>query len=259
MKRNKTIFIAIAILLWSNGDIIVAQESAWLHRADAMHNQAQTIVDMADAKQTSQKEFVIALRRFDDTLGSTVKSCDNFDHTLYCRGRARSLAYALMDKQLPFPLTDTVKSLIMEALFWSYYWNMPSSYRNKVCMTTMMTSNNDGNERYANIILETTPSATIIINDILGDVNDVEVSFVGKEDTSYVDLSLTNGTYIGSSKTLKIWFPLHLQLLSPITSGLYDRIHVVYSAGGRQMTMDHIILPLPAEWMQELYGNLEDK
>ena len=62
MKRNKTIFIAIAILLWSNCDIIVAQESAWLHRADAIHNQGQTIVDMADAKQTSQKEFVIALR-----------------------------------------------------------------------------------------------------------------------------------------------------------------------------------------------------
>ena len=259
MKHYKTFFVAIVILLCRNGGIIVAQESTWQHRADAIHNQGQTIVDMANAKQTSQKDFVIALRRFDDTLAHTVKSCDNFDHTLYCRGRARSLAYALMDTQLPFPLTDTVKSLIMEALLWGYYWNMPSSYRNKVCMTTMMTSNNDGNERYANIILETTPSATIIINDILGDVNDVEVSFVGKKDTSYVDLSLTNGTYIGSSKTLKIFFPLHHQLLSLITSGSYDRIHLVYSAGGRQITMDHIILPLPVEWMQELYGNLEDK
>ena len=123
-------------------------------------------------------------------------------------------------------------------------------------MTTLMTSNNDGNERYANIVMEASPSATIVIHDILGDVNDVEVSFVGKDDTSYVDLSLTTGTYIESNKTLKISFPLYHQLLIPITSGSYERIHLIYSAGGRQISMDHFILPLPDEWWQELMGNM---
>ena len=145
--------------------------------------------------------------------------------------------------------------LIFKMAICGYYWNMPPSANNFVCSTTALTSGNDY-DRMADVMLINEEDEdyydlfSLLIQDILGDVNNPSVKIVGKDMTLTLDANRARYVLDSTDKSVvRVSWPLE-DVIDALISG--DKVlELSYTAGGQEINMKHIMLPLPEEWLRE--------
>ena len=224
-------------------------------RIDSIGKQGQTVANMIKSPNTGQAEFMAVLGTFYDTLSNAILHDDNFELTRVCRGYARSLSGDLMRSELPFPTNDSVMELIFKIAICGYYWNMPPSWNNRLCGTTALTEGNDY-DRLANVMLineedeEDYDLFYLVIRDNLGDVSNPTIRFVGENRTLTLDTKRAQVEFDDNDNTVvRLFWPIE-DVLDALIPG--DKVlELSYTAGGHEINMKHIMLPLPEEWLQE--------
>ncbi len=224
-------------------------------RIESIGKQGQAVKDMIESTNTKQSEFIAALGAFYDTLSNVIQHDESFELTRTCRGYARGLSGDLMRSDLPFLRNDSVMDLISQIAICGYYWNMPPSENNLVCGTTALTDGNDY-DRLANVILineedeEYYDLFGIVIRDNLGDINNPSVEFVGEEMTLTLDIKRAKVELDSSDNTvIRMFWPIE-DVLDALIPG--DKVlELSYTAGGQEINMKHVMLPLPEEWLRE--------
>lgn len=224
-------------------------------RIESIGKQGQTVADMIKSPNTRQTEFMTALGTFYDTLSNAILHDDNFELTRVCRGYARSLSGDLMRSELPFPTNDSVMELIFKIAICGYYWNMPPSWNNRLCGTTALTEGNDY-DRLANVMLINAEEKGdydlfgLVIRDNLGDVNNPTIQIVGENMTLTLDTKRAQVEFDDNDNTVvRLFWPIE-DVLDALIPG--DKVlELSYTAGGHEINMKHIMLPLPEEWLQE--------
>ena len=224
-------------------------------RIESIGKQGQTVADMIKSPNIGQAEFMTSLGTFYDTLSNAILHDDNFELTRVCRGFARSLSGDLMRSELPFPTNDSVMELIFKITICGYYWNMPPSWNNRLCGTTALTEGNDYN-RLANVMLineedeEDYDLFYLVIRDNLGDVSNPTIRFVGENRTLTLDTKRAQVEFDDNDNTVvRMFWPIE-EVLDALIPG--DKVlELSYTAGGHEINMKHIMLPLPEEWLQE--------
>lgn len=258
---KKIVIIASMVLLivesssaQSNVTISSAEELID-QRIDSIGKQGQIVADMIKTPNTGQMEFITALGTFYDTLSNVILHDDSFELTRVCRGYARSLSSDLMRSELPFPTNDSVMELIFKIAICGYYWNMPPSWNNRLCGTTALTEGNDY-DRLANVMLineedeEDYDLFYLVIRDNLGDVSNPTIRFVGENRTLTLDTKRAQVEFDDNDNTVvRMFWPIE-DVLDALIPG--DKVlELSYTAGGHEINMKHIMLPLPEEWLQE--------
>ena len=146
--------------------------------------------------------------------------------------------------------------LIFKMSLCGYYWNMPPSANNFVCSTTALTSGNDY-DRMADVMLINEEDEdyydlfSLLIQDILGDVNNPSVKIVGKDMTLTLDANRARYVLDSTNKSVVcVSWPLEDVLYALIPG---DKVlELSYTAGGQEINMKHILLPLLEAWLREL-------
>ncbi len=224
-------------------------------RIESIGKQGQAVKDMIESPNMVLSEFVSALGTFYDTLSNVIQHDESFELTRVCRGYARGLSADLMQIDLPLLRNDSVMDLISRIAICGYYWNMPPSENNLVCGTTALTDGNDY-DRLANVILineedeEYYDLFGIVIRDNLGDINNPSVEFVGEEMTLTLDIKRAKVELDSSDNTvIRMFWPIE-DVLDALIPG--DKVlELSYTAGGQEINMKHVMLPLPEEWLRE--------
>ena len=259
MKRT-VIYLLIALTIpgcssAQSNDNNSSAEELINQRIESIGKQGQAVLDMAKSPNAGQAKFVVALGTFYDTLSNAILHDDNFELTRVCRGFARSLSGDLMRSELPFPTNDSVMELIFKIAICGYYWNMPPSWNNRLCGTTALTEGNDYN-RQANVMLINEEDEGdydlfyLVIRDNLGDVSNPTIRFVGENRTLTLDTKRAQVVFDDDDNTVVRMFWLIEDVLDALIPG--DMVlELSYTAGGHEINMKHIMLPLPEEWLQE--------
>lgn len=259
MKRT-VIYLLIALTIpgcssAQSNDNNSSAEELINQRIESIGKQGQAVLDMAKSPNAGQAKFVVALGTFYDTLSNAILHDDNFELTRVCRGFARSLSGDLMRSELPFPTNDSVMELIFKIAICGYYWNMPPSWNNRLCGTTALTEGNDYN-RLANVMLINEEDEGdydlfyLVIRDNLGDVSNPTIRFVGENRTLTLDTKRAQVVFDDDDNTVVRMFWLIEDVLDALIPG--DMVlELSYTAGGHEINMKHIMLPLPEEWLQE--------
>lgn len=224
-------------------------------RIESIGKQGQAVKDMIESPNTEQSEFVSALGTLYDTLANVIQHDESFELTRVCRGYARGLSGDLIRSNLPFLRNDSVMDLISQIAICGYYWNMPPSENNLVCGTTALTDGNDY-DRLANVILINEENEEyydlfgIVIRDNLGDINNPSIEFVGEEMTLTLDTKRAKVELDSSNNTIvRMFWPIE-DVLDALIPG--DKVlELSYTAGGQEINMKHVMLPLPEEWLRE--------
>lgn len=224
-------------------------------RIDSIGKQGQIVADMIKSPNIGQAEFMAVLGTFYDTLSNAILYDDNFELTRVCRGFARSLSGDLMRSKLPFPTNDSVMELIFKIAICGYYWNMPPSWNNRLCGTTALTEGNDY-DRLANVMLikeedeEDYDLFYLVIRDNLGDVSNPTIRFVGENRTLTLDTKRAQVEFDDKDNTVvRMFWPIE-DVLDALIPG--DKVlELSYTAGGHEINMKHIMLPLPEEWLRK--------
>lgn len=225
-------------------------------RIESIGKQGQEVFDMIQSPNTGQSEFISVLSTFYDTLSYVIQHDESFELTRACRGYARSLSGDLMRSELPFQKNDSVMELIFKMSLCGYYWNMPPSENNFECSTTVLTSGNDY-DRMAIVTLINEEDEdyydlfSLLIQDVLGDVNNPSVNIVGEDMTLTLDANRARYVLDSTDKSVVcVSWPLE-DVLDALIPG--DKVlELSYTAGGQEINMQHILLPLPEAWLQEL-------
>ncbi|MBR5353447.1 MAG: lipoprotein [Bacteroidales bacterium] len=234
----------------------ISTEERVNQRIESIGRQGQAVKDMIDSPNTKQSEFIAALGAFYDTLSNVIQHDESFELTRTCRGYARGLSGDLVRNNLPFMANDSVMELIFKMSICGYYWNMPPSANNFVCSTTALTSGNDY-DRMADVMLineedeEYFDLFSIVIQDNLGDVGNPSVNIVGKDMTLSLDAHRARYVLDSNDNTvMRMSWPLE-DVLDALIPG--DKVlELSYTAGGQEINMQHILLPLPEAWLREL-------
>lgn len=237
----------------SNGGIISEEEL--IDRCfESIGKQGQVVADMLKSPNVKQPEFIAAVGAFYDTLSHVIQHDNNFELTRVCRGYARSLSGDLMRCELPFMNDESVMELVFKMAICGYYWNMPPSENNLLCGTTALTEGNDY-DRLANVILINNDDEysvdyfAIIIRDDLGDVSNPVIRLVGEDMTLAMDTKRAIVYDSSDYDVVRIYWPIE-DVLDALIPG--DKVmELSYTAGGREINMTHIMLPLPEEWLRE--------
>lgn len=226
-------------------------------RIESIGKQGQEVFDMIQSPNTGRSEFITALGALYDTLSYVIQHDESFDITRACRGYARSLSGDLMRSELPFPMDDSVMDLFFKMAICGYYWNMPPSANNLVCGTTALTSGNDY-DRLANVFLinaedeEAYDLFGLVIIDDLGDINNLSVKLVGEGGPFTLDTTQRGVVEFhgrDNTEVHMIW-PIEY-VLDALIPG--DKVlELSYTAGGQEINMTHVLLPLPEEWLRKL-------
>ena len=257
-KTIKYLLIAVAVSsccsAQTNDDNLSTKELID-QRIGSIGKQGQTVANMIKSPNTGQAEFMAVLGTFYDTLSNAILHDDNFELTKVCRGYARSLSGDLMRSELPFPTNDSVMELIFKIAICGYYWNMPPSWNNRLCGTTALTEGNDY-DRLANVMLineedeEDYDLFYLVIRDNLGDVSNPTIRFVGENRTLTLDTKRAQVEFDDNDNTVvRMFWPIE-DVLDALIPG--DKVlELSYTAGGHEINMKHIMLPLPEEWLQE--------
>lgn len=258
---KKIVIIASMVLLivesssaQSNVTISSAEELID-QRIDSIGKQGQIVADMIKTPNTGQMEFITALGTFYDTLSNVILHDDSFELTRVCRGYARGLSADLLRGELPFPKNDSIMGLVVNLALCGYYWNMPPSWNNRLCGTTALTEGNDY-DRLANVMLineedeEDYDLFYLVIRDNLGDVSNPTIRFVGENRTLTLDTKRAQVEFDDDDNTVvRMFWPIE-DVLDALIPG--DKVlELSYTAGGHEINMKHIMLPLPEEWLQE--------
>ena len=261
MLMKKTVFCLLAALTiigcsssQSKEDSISVEEQV-NHRIESIGKQGQAVKDMIESPGTEQSEFVSALGTLYDTLANVIQHDESFELTRVCRGYARGLSGDLMRSDHPFLRNDSVMELIFKIAICGYYWNMPPSENNLVCGTTALTDGNDY-DRMANVILINEENEEyydlfgIVIRDNLGDINNPSIEFVGEEMTLTLDTKRAKVELDCSDNTVvRMFWPIE-DVLDALIPG--DKVlELSYTAGGQEINMKHVMLPLPEEWLRK--------
>lgn len=225
-------------------------------RIESIGKQGQAVKDMIEFPNTERSEFLAALGAFYDTVSNVIQHDESFELTRVCRGYARGLSGDLMRSELPFQMNDSVMDLIVKMSLCGYYWNMPPSANNLMCGTTALTSGNNY-DRLANVLLineedeEYFDLFSIVIQDNLGDVGNPSVNIVGKDMTLSLDAHRARYVLDSNDNTvMRMSWPLE-DVLDALIPG--DKVlELSYTAGGQEINMQHILLPLPEAWLREL-------
>ncbi|MBP5542132.1 MAG: hypothetical protein J6X88_10865 [Bacteroidales bacterium] len=233
----------------------ISAEERVNQRIESIGRQGQAVKDMIDSPNTKQSEFLAALGAFYDTLSNVIQHDESFELTRVCRGYARSLSGDFMRSELPFPTNDSVMELIFKMAICGYYWNMPPSANNFVCSTTALTSGNDY-DRMADVMLINEEDEgyydlfSLLIQDVLGDVNNPSVKIVGEDMTLTLDANRARYVLDSTDKSVvRVSWPLE-DVIDALISG--DKVlELSYTAGGQEINMKHVMLPLPEEWLRE--------
>ena len=136
-----------------------------------------------------------------------------------------------------------------------YYWNMPPSWNNRLCGTTALTEGNDY-DRLANVMLineedeEDYDLFYLVIRDNLGDVSNPTIRFVGENRTLTLDTKRAQVEFDDDDNTVvRMFWPIE-DVLDALIPG--DKVLALsYTAGGHEINMKHIMLPLPEEWLRK--------
>ena len=224
-------------------------------RIESIGKQGQAVKDMIEFPNTEQPEFVSALGTFYDTLANVIQHDESFELTRVCRGYARGLSGDLMRSDLLFLRNDSVMDLISKIEICGYYWNMPPSENNLMCGTTALTGGNDY-DRLANVILineedeEYYDLFGIVIRDNLGDINNPSIKFVGEDMTLTLDTKRAKVELDSSDNTVvRMFWPIE-DVIDTLIPG--DKVlELSYTAGGQEINMKHVMLPLPEAWLQK--------
>ena len=256
---KKTVIIATFALLMigccsaqiNNND--QSAEDIIEQRIESIGKQGHVVADMIKSPNTGQMEVITALGTFYDTLSNVILHDDSFELTRVCRGYARSLSGDLMRSELPFPTNDSVMELIFKMVICGYYWNMPPSWNNRLCGTTALTEGNDY-DRLANVMLinkedeEDYDLFYLVIRDNLGDVSNPTIRFVGENRTLTLDTKRAQVEFDDDDNTVvRMFWPIE-DVLDALIPG--DKVlELSYTAGGHEINMKHIMLPLPEEWL----------
>lgn len=224
-------------------------------RIESIGRQGQMVADMIMSPNTKQAEFIIALGTFYDTLSNAILQDDSFELTRVCRGYARSLSGDIMRSEFPFQKNDSVKELIFKMAICGYYWNMPPSWNNRLCGTTALTEGNDY-DRLANVMLINEEDEGdydlfyLVIRDNLGDVSNPTIKIVGENMTLTLDTKRAQVEFDDNDNTVvRMFWPIE-DVLDALIPG--DKVlELSYTAGGHEIEMKHIMLPLPEEWLRE--------
>lgn len=224
-------------------------------RKESIGKQGQAVKAMLESPNTEQSEFVSALGTLYDTLANVIQHDARFELTRVCRGYARSLSGDIVRSNLPFLRNDSVMDLIYKIAICGYYWTLPPSENNLVCGTTALTDGNDY-DRLANVVLineedeEYYDAFVIIIKDSLGDINNPSIVFVGEEMTIRLDTKRAKVEFDGNNNTVVSMFWQIEDVLDALIPG--DKVlELSYTAGGQEIHMTHVMLPLPEEWLRE--------
>lgn len=258
IMKKKIIYLLIALTVTgccsaqTNEDNLSTEELND-QRIGSIGKQGQIVADIIKSPNTGQAEFMTALGTFYDTLSNVILHDDSFELTRVCRGYARSLSGDLMRSELPFPTNDSVMELIFKMAICGYYWNMPPSWNNRLCGTTALTEGNDY-DRLANVILineedeESHDLFCIVIRDNLGDVSNPSIKLDGENMTLILDTK--NAQFDDNDNTVvRMFWPLE-DVLDALIPG--DKVlELSYTAGGHEINMRHVLLPLPEEWLRE--------
>ncbi len=224
-------------------------------RIESIGKQGQIVADMIKSPNTGQAEFMAVVGTFYDTLSNAILHDDSFELTRVCRGYARSLSGDLMRSELPFPANDSVMELIFKIAICGYYWNMPPSWNNRLCGTTALTEGNDY-DRLANVMLINEEDEGdydlfgLVIRDNLGDVNNPTIQIVGENMTLTLDTKRAQVEFDDDDNTVvRMFWPIE-DVLDALIPG--DKVlELSYTAGGHEINMKHIMLPLPEEWLRK--------
>lgn len=224
-------------------------------RIESIGKQGQAVKDMIESPNTEQSEFVSALGTLYDTLDNVIQHDESFELTRVCRGYARGLSGDLMRSDHPFLRNDSVMELIFKIAICGYYWNMPPSWNNLLCGTTALTEGNDY-DRLANVMLineedeEDYDLFYLVIRDNLGDVSNPTIRFVGENRTLTLDTKRAQVEFDSSDNTVvRMFWPIE-DVLDALIPG--DKVlELSYTAGGQEINMKHVMLPLPEEWLRE--------
>lgn len=258
---KKTVLCLLAALtiigcssLQSKEDNIFLEEQV-NQRIESIGKQGQAVKDMIESPNTKQSEFIAALGAFYDTLSNVIQHDESFELTRTCRGYARGLSGDLIRSNLPFMENDSVMELIFKMSLCGYYWNMPPSANNFVCSTTALTDGNDF-DRLANVILineedeEYYDLFGIVIRDNLGDINNPSIEFIGEDMKLTLETKRAKVELDSSDNTVvRMFWPIE-DVLDALIPG--DKVlELSYTAGGQEINMKHVMLPLPEEWLRE--------
>lgn len=224
-------------------------------RIESIGKQGQSVKDMIESPNMEQSEFVLALGTLYDTLANVILHDESFELTRVCRGYARGLSGDLMRSDLPFLRNDSVMELIFKIAICGYYWNMPPSWNNLLCGTTALTEGNDY-DRLANVMLineedeEDYDLFYLVIRDNLGDVSNPTIRFVGENRTLTLDTKRAQVEFDSSDNTIvRMFWPIE-DVLDALIPG--DKVlELSYTAGGQEINMKHVMLPLPEEWLRK--------
>ena len=224
-------------------------------RIKSIGKQGQMVADMIKSPNTGQAEFITALGTFYDTLSNAILHDDSFELTRACRGYARSLSGDIVRSELPFQKNDSVMELIFKMVICGYYWNMPPSWNNRLCGTTALTEGNDY-DRLANVMLINEEDEGdydlfgLVIRDNLGDVSNPSIKIVGENMTLTLDTKRAQVEYDDDDNTVvRMFWPIE-DVLDALIPG--DKVlELSYTAGGLEINMKHVMLPLPEEWLRE--------
>ena len=233
----------------------ISAEERVNQRIESIGRQGQAVKDMIDSPNTKQSEFLAALGAFYDTLSNVIQHDESFELTRTCRGYARSLSGDLVRSNLPFMENDSVMELIFKMSLCGYYWNMPPSANNFVCSTTALTSGNDY-DRMADVMLINEEDEgyydlfSLLIQDVLGDVNNPSVKIVGEDMTLTLDAHRARYVLDSTDNSMvRVSWPLE-DVIDALIPG--DKVlELSYTAGGQEINMKHVMLPLPEEWLWE--------
>ena len=261
MLMKKTVLCLLAALTiigcsssQSKEDSISVEEQV-NHRIESIGKQGQAVKDMIEFPNTERSEFLAALGAFYDTVSNVIQHDESFELTRVCRGYARSLSGDFMRSELPFPTNDSVMELFFKIAICGYYWNMPPSWNNLLCGTTALTEGNDY-DRLANVMLineedeEDYDLFYLVIRDNLGDVNNPTIQIVGENMTLTLDTKRAQVEFDSSDNTVvRMFWPIE-DVLDALIPG--DKVlELSYTAGGQEINMKHVMLPLPEEWLRE--------
>lgn len=224
-------------------------------RIDSIGKQGQIVANMIKSPNTGQAEFMTAFGTLYDTLANVIQHDESFELTRVCRGYARGLSGDLMRSDLPFLRNDSVMDLISQIAICGYYWNMPPSWNNLLCGTTALTEGNDY-DRLANVMLineedeEDYDLFYLVIRDNLGDVSNPTIRFVGENRTLTLDTKRAQVEFDSSDNTVvRMFWPIE-DVLDALIPG-NKVLELSYTAGGQEINMKHVMLPLPEEWLRK--------
>ena len=259
MKRT-VIYLLIALTIpgcssAQSNDNNSSAEELINQRIESIGKQGQAVLDMAKSPNAGQAKFVAALGAFYDTLSNAIQHDESFELTRVCRGYARGLSADLLRGELPFPKNDSIMGLVVNLALCGYYWNMPPSWNNRLCGTTALTEGNDY-DRLANVMLineedeEDYDLFYLVIRDNLGDVSNPTIRFVGENRTLTLDTKRAQVEFDDDDNTVvRMFWPIE-DVLDALIPG--DKVlELSYTAGGHEINMKHIMLPLPEEWLRK--------